>query len=40
MKALNDAGWNKAEAARRLGVPVRTLAYRIKVLRIDEAKPS
>ncbi|WP_437962990.1 sigma 54-interacting transcriptional regulator (plasmid) [Sorangium sp. So ce119] len=29
---LEAAGWNRAEAARRLGMPVRTLSYRMKVL--------
>ncbi len=30
--ALRKTGWNRAEAAKRLGMPVRTLSYRIKVL--------
>jgi transcriptional regulator with GAF, ATPase, and Fis domain len=29
---LEAAGWNRAEAARQLGLPVRTLSYRMKVL--------
>jgi DNA-binding NtrC family response regulator len=29
---LEAAGWNRTEAARRLGIPVRTLSYRMKVL--------
>ncbi|AGP32050.1 acetoacetate metabolism regulatory protein AtoC [Sorangium cellulosum So0157-2] len=29
---LEAAGWSRAEAARRLGMPVRTLSYRMKVL--------
>ncbi len=29
---LETAGWNRTEAARRLGIPVRTLSYRMKVL--------
>ncbi|WP_437652591.1 sigma 54-interacting transcriptional regulator [Sorangium sp. So ce1182] len=29
---LEAAGWNRIEAAQRLGVPVRTLSYRMKVL--------
>ncbi|MEZ4296817.1 MAG: sigma 54-interacting transcriptional regulator [Polyangiaceae bacterium] len=40
VRALHDASGNKAEAARKLGIPVRTLAYRIKVLGIDEGKPT
>ncbi|WP_437924724.1 sigma 54-interacting transcriptional regulator [Sorangium sp. So ce291] len=31
-EALRKAGWDRAEAARRLGMPVRTLSYRMKVL--------
>ncbi len=30
--ALEEAGWNRSEAARRLDMPVRTLSYRMKVL--------
>ncbi|XXY46125.1 sigma 54-interacting transcriptional regulator [Sorangium sp. So ce269] len=29
---LEAAGWNRIEAAQRLGIPVRTLSYRMKVL--------
>jgi DNA-binding NtrC family response regulator len=29
---LEAAGWNRAEAAKRLGIPVRTLSYRMQVL--------
>jgi DNA-binding NtrC family response regulator len=29
--ALVAAGWNRAEAAQKLGIPVRTLSYRMKV---------
>lgn len=28
--ALREAGWNQTEAARRLGMPLRTLQYKIK----------
>lgn len=31
-EALTATGWNRNEAARRLGIPVRTLSYRMKVL--------
>ncbi|WP_437492432.1 sigma 54-interacting transcriptional regulator [Sorangium sp. So ce1014] len=34
---LEAAGWIRTEAARRLGIPVRTLSYRMKVLGV--AKP-
>ena len=30
MDALTEAGWNKAEAARRLGLPLSTVLYKIK----------
>jgi DNA-binding NtrC family response regulator len=36
--ALEAAGWNRAEAAKALGLPLRTLAHKIKVLEIE--KPS
>jgi transcriptional regulator with PAS, ATPase and Fis domain len=32
--ALRDAGWNQTEAARRLGVPLRTLVHKLKALGI------
>jgi DNA-binding NtrC family response regulator len=31
-EALCATGWNRSEAAKRLGIPVRTLSYRMKVL--------
>lgn len=31
-EALAATGWNRSEAAQRLGIPVRTLSYRMKVL--------
>jgi len=31
-EALSTTGWNRAEAARKLGMAVRTLSYRLKVL--------
>jgi DNA-binding NtrC family response regulator len=31
-EALVATGWNRSEAAKRLGIPVRTLSYRMKVL--------
>lgn len=31
-EALEATGWRRSEAARRLGMPVRTLSYRMKVL--------
>ena len=31
-RALESAGWKRAEAAQRLGMPLRTLARKIKVL--------
>ncbi|WP_434048523.1 MULTISPECIES: sigma 54-interacting transcriptional regulator [Sorangium] len=34
--ALEAAGWNRNEAARRLGIPVRTLSYRMKVLGVTK----
>ncbi|WP_437291954.1 sigma 54-interacting transcriptional regulator [Sorangium sp. So ce406] len=33
---LEAAGWNRNEAARRLGIPVRTLSYRMKVLGVTK----
>lgn len=35
-EALEGVGWNRAEAAKRLGIPVRTLAYRMKVLGLSK----
>ncbi|WP_437499227.1 sigma 54-interacting transcriptional regulator [Sorangium sp. So ce1099] len=32
LDTLEAAGWNRAQAARQLGIPVRTLSYRMKVL--------
>ena len=37
--ALDAAGGSRAEAARLLGMPLRTLAHRIKVLEIEEDDP-
>ncbi|WP_437905977.1 helix-turn-helix domain-containing protein [Sorangium sp. So ce327] len=36
---LETAGWNRTEAARRLGIPVRTLSYRMKVLGVKRPSP-
>ncbi|UQA57519.1 sigma 54-interacting transcriptional regulator [Polyangium aurulentum] len=33
---LEAAGWNRNEAAKRLGIPVRTLSYRMKVLGVTK----
>ena len=30
LEALESAGWNQSEAARQLGMPIRTLSYKIK----------
>jgi DNA-binding NtrC family response regulator len=35
--ALADAGWNKAEAARQLDLPLRTLKDKVQAHRIDPA---
>lgn len=35
-EALAATGWNRAEAARKLGMPVRTLSYRLKVLGVKK----
>ncbi len=35
-EALEATGWNRAEAARRLGMAVRTLSYRLKVLGVKK----
>jgi len=35
-EALAASGWNRAEAARKLGIPVRTLSYRLKVLGVKK----
>ena len=35
-EALAEAGGNRAEAAKRLGMPLRTLAYKIKTFGLDE----
>ncbi|KYF93010.1 Fis family transcriptional regulator [Sorangium cellulosum] len=33
---LEAAGWSRTEAAKRLGIPVRTLSYRMKVLGVTK----
>lgn len=35
-ETLEATGWNRAEAARKLGMPVRTLSYRLKVLGVKK----
>jgi transcriptional regulator with GAF, ATPase, and Fis domain len=35
-EALAATGWNQAKAARKLGMPVRTLSYRLKVLGVKK----
>jgi transcriptional regulator with GAF, ATPase, and Fis domain len=35
-ETLAAVGWNRAEAARKLGMPVRTLSYRLKVLGVKK----
>jgi DNA-binding NtrC family response regulator len=35
--ALEAAGWNRPAAAERLGMPLRTLRHKIKVLGIKKA---
>lgn len=35
-ETLAATGWNRAEAARKLGMPVRTLSYRMKVLGVKK----
>jgi DNA-binding NtrC family response regulator len=35
-ETLAATGWNRAEAARKLGMPVRTLSYRLKVLGVKK----
>jgi transcriptional regulator with GAF, ATPase, and Fis domain len=35
-ETLAATGWNRAEAARRLGMAVRTLSYRLKVLGVKK----
>ncbi len=37
-EALEATGWNQSEAARRLGMPIRTLSHKVKVLGLK--KPS
>jgi DNA-binding NtrC family response regulator len=37
-ETLEAAGWNQSEAARRLGMPIRTLSHKVKVLGLK--KPS
>jgi transcriptional regulator with GAF, ATPase, and Fis domain len=36
---LEATEWNRAEAAQRLGMPIRTLSYRMKVLGIKKPRP-
>jgi transcriptional regulator with GAF, ATPase, and Fis domain len=38
-EALEASGWNRSEAAKRLGIPARTLSYRMKVLGIRRPEP-
>ena len=38
LETLRAAGWNQSEAARRLGMPIRTLANKVKALGLK--KPS
>jgi DNA-binding NtrC family response regulator len=33
---LESVGWNRAEAAKQMGIPVRTLSYRMKVLGVKK----
>lgn len=33
---LSASGWNRTEAAQKLGIPVRTLSYRMKVLGVKK----
>jgi transcriptional regulator with GAF, ATPase, and Fis domain len=35
-ETLEATGWNRAEAARKLGMAVRTLSYRMKVLGVKK----
>lgn len=37
-KTLNEANWNKAEVARRLGIDYKTLYYKIKNYGIKKSK--
>jgi DNA-binding NtrC family response regulator len=36
LDALGDCGWNKAEAARRLGLPLSTVLYKIKTYQLED----
>ncbi|WP_437680932.1 helix-turn-helix domain-containing protein [Sorangium sp. So ce131] len=36
---LEAAGWNRTEAAKKLGIPVRTLSYRMQVLGVKKPEP-
>jgi transcriptional regulator with GAF, ATPase, and Fis domain len=38
-EALEAVGWNRNLAAQRLGMPVRTLSYRMKVLGVRKPEP-
>ena len=35
-EALAATGWNRTEAAKKLGMAVRTLSYRMKVLGVKK----
>ncbi len=37
LAALRDSGWDRNEAARRLGLPVRTLAHKMQTHKIKRA---
>ncbi|MBL8605363.1 MAG: helix-turn-helix domain-containing protein [Myxococcales bacterium] len=40
LKTLDDTGWNRAEAARRMGIPRRTFYRRMKTYGLDEGSLS
>lgn len=39
LETLEATGWNRAEAANRLDMPVRTLSHRMKVLGLKKPGP-